>query len=115
MCGNAARISTGRTRRRRPADIDGGESHDDDVAEITLRHGDVITMEGMFQRHYLHSIWPGDDGGASYVDDPRCAGERINLTWRTIVRHLDGSDECRGLICPLAGGGLGWEMNRGFR
>ena len=28
-----------------------------------------------------------------------CQGERINLTWRTIVKHLDGSDECRGMVC----------------
>ena len=90
-----------RTDGHRPADRDGGEGGDD-IVEITLRHGDVITMEGMFQRHYLHSIWPGDDDDPSRVDDVRCRGERINLTWRTIVRHLDGSDECRGLVCPLA-------------
>jgi hypothetical protein len=74
------------------------------VSEITLRHGDIITMEGMFQRHYLHSVWPGDDDNRAHVNHERCRGERINLTWRTIVRHLDGSDECRGLVCPLAAG-----------
>ena len=81
-----------------------GSSRDGIVSEITLRHGDIITMEGMFQRHYLHSVWPGDDDGRAHVNHERCRGERINLTWRTIVRHLDGSDECRGLFCPLAAG-----------
>lgn len=70
------------------------------VSEIILRHGDLMTMEGMFQKHYLHSVWPGDS--KKYVDHELCRGERINLTWRTIVRHLDGSPECRGLMCPLS-------------
>ena len=59
-------------------------------------------MEGMFQKFYLHSVWPGDDVENVHIDDDKCQGERINLTWRTIVRHLDGSDECRGLICPMS-------------
>ena len=72
------------------------------IFEITLRHGDIITMEGMFQKFYLHSVWPGDDIENVHTEDDRCQGERINLTWRTIVRHLDGSDECRGLMCPMS-------------
>lgn len=72
------------------------------ISEITLKHGDIVTMEGMFQKFYLHSVWPGDDVENVHIDDDRCQGERINLTWRTIVRHLDGSDECRGLICPMS-------------
>lgn len=70
------------------------------IQEIILRHGDIMTMEGMFQKHYFHSVWPGDS--QEYMDDPLTQGERINLTWRTIVKHLDGSSECRGKICPLS-------------
>jgi len=70
--------------------------------EIVLRHGDIMTMEGMFQKYYFHSVWPGDR--QDYVDGkhPYAQGERINLTWRTIVQHLDGSEGCRGKICPLS-------------
>lgn len=77
-----------------------GNKYESDISEIILRHGDLITMEGMFQKHYLHSVWPGDSKG--YMNHDLCQGERINLTWRTIVRHLDGSSECRGMACPLS-------------
>lgn len=77
-----------------------GNKYADHVTEIVLRHGDLITMEGMFQKYYLHSVWPGDSMGR--VDHPLCQGERINLTWRTIVRHLDGSSPCQGMTCPLS-------------
>jgi alkylated DNA repair dioxygenase AlkB len=70
------------------------------VHETILHHGDVMTMEGMFQKYYFHSVWPGDS--KDYMDDPLTRGERINLTWRTIVKHLDGSSECRGKVCPLS-------------
>lgn len=68
--------------------------------EQILRHGDLITMEGHFQKHYFHSVWPGDS--KEHTEDQYAQGERINLTWRTIVQHLDGSDECRGKMCPLS-------------
>jgi len=77
-----------------------GKKESSQVDEIILRHGDLMTMEGMFQKYYLHSVWPGDS--KTYMDHEHCRGERINLTWRTIVRHLDGSPECRGLKCPLS-------------
>ena len=70
------------------------------VHEQILGHGDIMTMEGMFQKHYFHSVWPGDS--KDHMDDPYTKGERINLTWRTIVQHLDGSAECRGKVCPLS-------------
>jgi len=60
---------------------------DSETAEIVLRHGDLMTMEGLFQRHYLHSVWPGDS--LDCQEHAACRGERINLTWRTIVRHLE--------------------------
>ncbi|KAL7536757.1 hypothetical protein ACHAXR_012476 [Thalassiosira sp. AJA248-18] len=78
----------------------GKKYESEEAHEIQLRHGDLMTMEGMFQKFYLHSVWPGDS--KKYMDHELCRGERINLTWRTIVRHLDGSPECRGLMCPLS-------------
>jgi len=77
-----------------------GKKYESQLNENILRHGDIMTMEGMFQKYYLHSVWPGDS--TKYLDHELCQGERINLTWRTIVRHLDGSEECRGLKCPLS-------------
>lgn len=77
------------------------DKYDDRVQEVILRHGDILTMEGQFQNHYFHSVWPGDS--KQHMDHPLCQGERINLTWRTIVQHLDGSeDTCRGIQCPLS-------------
>ncbi|CAJ1945981.1 unnamed protein product [Cylindrotheca closterium] len=89
--------------RRKREDEDGNtaqKKHNHDVIEVMLKHGDLMTMEGYFQKHYLHSVWPGDS--KEYMDHPHTQGERINLTWRTIVQHLDGSQECMGKICPLA-------------
>ena len=43
----------------------------------TLQHGDVLTMEGMFQRDCSHRV-------------PRATelcGPRINLTWRRVLAH----------------------------
>eukprot|EP00392_Amoebophrya_sp_AT5.2_P007276 g7290.t1 len=73
-----------------------------EIADLVLFPGDLMTMEGEFQKHYLHSVWPGDD--PSQGEHELTQGERINLTWRKIVRHLDGSaEECKGIKCPLAG------------
>lgn len=74
------------------------------LQEVVLKHGDLMTMEGHVQDYYVHSVWPGDnfwESGASQ-DDPYVQGERINLTWRTIVRHLDGSPACYGKTCPMS-------------
>jgi hypothetical protein len=71
--------------------------------EAELQHGDLMTMEGLHQLFYVHSVFPGDSMG--HGDHPQCQGERINLTFRTITKHLDGSSECRGLACPLSGAG----------
>jgi hypothetical protein len=80
-----------------------GIQHHGGIKELILKHGDLMTMEGMFQKHYLHAVWPGDDTTIPLDgDDPMVQGERINLTWRTIVQHLDGSQHCRGKTCPLS-------------
>lgn len=44
---------------------------------ISLKSGDLMTMEGMMQKHYQHRV-PKE--GRSY-------GPRINLTWRWIKKH----------------------------
>ena len=80
---------------------DKDKDKDNNQRSIVLAHGDLMTMEGMFQKHYFHSIWPGDSKEYMDSNDPYIQGERINLTFRTIVQHLDGSDECRGKVCPL--------------
>mmetsp|Transcript_35766 Transcript_35766/g.86522 ORF Transcript_35766/g.86522 Transcript_35766/m.86522 type:complete len:425 (-) Transcript_35766:3-1277(-) len=89
--------------RRKRDDEDGNTAHEKynhDAIEVMLKHGDIMTMEGYFQKHYLHSVWPGDS--KEYMDHPHTQGERINLTWRTIVQHLDGSQDCMGKVCPLS-------------
>lgn len=47
------------------------------VRNIRLGAGDLMTMEGMTQKHYMHRV-PKEDN---------IQGPRINLTWRWIVRH----------------------------
>ena len=93
-------------RSKQPLQNNGGHIVE---KEVVLKHGDLLTMEGMFQKHYLHSVWPGDSQDyASTTNNhhPLTQGERINLTWRTIVKHLDGSPECRGITCPLVSSNL---------
>lgn len=53
---------------------------------VELGHGDLMTMEGLFQKHWQHRVAP---------ELPQVlVGPRVNLTWRTITAHA-GS-------CPLA-------------
>mgnify|MGYP002803413986 CR=1 FL=1 len=52
------------------------------MATFNLGHGQICTMEGLFQKHYLHQIAKGT------TRQPR-----INATFRTIVEHAAG--------CPL--------------
>jgi len=54
------------------------------IASFTLGHGQLSTMEGLFQKHYLHQI-----AKAGSTNRPR-----INATFRYIVQHAPG--------CPLA-------------
>ena len=48
---------------------------------IPLQHGDVCTMEGLFQKFYEHSI----------LREPASTGRRFNLTLRKIVQHQSSS------------------------
>lgn len=44
------------------------------ACKVALNGGDLLTMEGMTQKHYQHSV-------------PRHKEGRVNLTWRWILKH----------------------------
>jgi len=54
------------------------------ISDVMLGHGDICTMEGLFQKHFLHQVATQ----RSIKDAPR-----INATFRWIVKH--------GRTCPL--------------
>lgn len=60
-----------------------GGKRDVALKSFVVSHGDLCTMEGRFQRHYLHAI----------QRKPEVAEPRINLTWRYITKH-NHSDGC---------------------
>lgn len=64
---------------------DGEKTH----YKVLLGNGDLATMEGMFQKHYLHRV-PKDAS----------QGPRINLTWRWVVKHMPE--------CPMKTPRLRW-------
>lgn len=47
------------------------------MKHVTLGTGDLMTMEGMVQKHFQHRV-PREEN---------VSGARINLTWRWIVKH----------------------------
>jgi len=47
------------------------------TTKISLGSGDIMTMEGMTQKHFQHRV-PKEDN----IDGPR-----INLTWRWVLKH----------------------------
>jgi len=53
------------------------EERERPLKRFTLGNGDLMTMEGMVQKHYMHRV-PKEDG---------IEGPRINLTWRWTVKH----------------------------
>lgn len=53
------------------------EDREDRVQRVVLNTGDLLTMEGMFQKHFQHRV-PRED-----VKEPR-----INLTWRWVKKHI---------------------------
>eukprot|EP00930_Biecheleria_cincta_P047810 TRINITY_DN3320_c0_g1_i1.p1 TRINITY_DN3320_c0_g1~~TRINITY_DN3320_c0_g1_i1.p1 ORF type:complete len:417 (-),score=67.88 TRINITY_DN3320_c0_g1_i1:81-1280(-) len=59
------------------------------TASVKVGHGDLCTMEGRFQRHYLHAV----------NKEPQVKEPRINLTWRWITKHNQADG------CPLCGPG----------
>ena len=69
-----------------------------DVNQIILHNGDLMTMEGLFQKYYQHRVPRSHD-----IDKPR-----INFTWRWIKQHYFYRDNCRlythkgpGIVRPL--------------
>eukprot|EP00931_Biecheleriopsis_adriatica_P075204 TRINITY_DN49127_c0_g1_i1.p1 TRINITY_DN49127_c0_g1~~TRINITY_DN49127_c0_g1_i1.p1 ORF type:complete len:248 (+),score=52.10 TRINITY_DN49127_c0_g1_i1:54-797(+) len=81
----------------------GQEPKREEIVAVELQHGDIMTMEGLHQLFYLHSVWPGDADGQEFqgrenlADDGvgyNVTGARINLTWRNIVAHQE-SCPCR--------------------
>jgi len=47
-----------------------------ELTKVVLRSGDLMTMEGMTQKHFQHR-----------VPKEHCEGPRINLTWRWVLKH----------------------------
>jgi len=65
--------------------------NEDEALQIPLGHGDLLTMEGLFQKYYKHAVWPEDR--QTFRDSPFVKGERINLTLRVIKKHLNGKED----------------------
>jgi len=70
-------------RRRLEARLNWPQDGERPRWRVALGNGDLLTMEGMTQKHFQHRI-PPEDG----VNEPR-----INLTWRWVVQHAP--------YCPL--------------
>ena len=96
---SAADAAIGDGTRRFELRKSGGAPDATALHSIELAHGDLVTMEGLFQTAWEHSVWPGDrmdiitekDGGGG---DKHARGGRINLTWRWIRHHLAGCPCC---------------------
>lgn len=58
-------------------------------SRMVLGDGDLCTMEGMTQKHYQHRV----------PSEHNVEGQRLNLTWRWVVRHA--------LACPAAHNRIG--------
>lgn len=54
----------------------------DSIQRVTLEHGDICTMEGFFQRYYVHQVKKGS-----------AMQPRVNATFRFIAEHDAG--------CPM--------------
>jgi len=53
------------------------ENNEKSLRRVQLGNGDMMTMEGMTQKHFQHRV-PKEDGKD---------GKRINLTWRWVLKH----------------------------
>ena len=51
-----------------------------------LSDGDICTMEGMTQKHFMHRV----------PEEEAPVGQRINLTWRWIAKHTDACQKSQG-------------------
>lgn len=57
---------------------------------MPLSHGDIVVMEGYFQKNYIHELAKSMQPGTR---DPIPGLRRINVTYRWIRNHGD--------TCPL--------------
>ena len=55
-----------------------------EIKQIVLHNGDIMTMEGLFQKYYLHRVPKSYDVSSA----------RINFTWRWIKQHYIYQDNC---------------------
>lgn len=53
------------------------DEHEEGLHRLTVSAGDLMTMEGMCQKHFQHRV----------PKEERVQGQRINLTWRWVVKH----------------------------
>ena len=60
-------------------------------SELWLGHGDLCTMEAAFQQHYRHAVPKSNDP----------CGERINLTWRWVTKHVGACPELDTPSVPI--------------
>ena len=61
------------------------ELEEEQITNVVLKNGDLMTMEGMFQKYYVHRV----------PKEKNVSKERINLTWRWIRQHNFYRDHCR--------------------
>jgi len=59
------------------------QANNNNPISINLKSGDILTMEGLFQRFYFHRIIP-----EYYIEK-----NRVNFTWRWITLHRK-VDQC---------------------
>jgi len=64
------------------------------LKDVMLGNGDLMTMEGLFQKHFLHRV----------PKMPHVVGKRINFTWRWVTAHVRSE-------CTL---GRGWGLGHFF-
>jgi len=72
-------------KRRFELRLNWPEDGEDRYKRIMLGGGDLMTMEGMTQRHFQHRV-PKED---------HSEGPRINLTWRWVLKHNPRCSTCR--------------------
>merc|ERR1712224_448886 len=56
-----------------------------EVTQMLLKSGDLMTMEGMLQKHFQHRV----------PKEENIEGARINLTWRWVLKHRTKCPQCR--------------------
>jgi len=60
------------------------------AGEVMVKNGDLMTMEGLFQKHFLHRV----------PKMPKSKGKRINFTWRWVTGHDKATCKMKHLWAP---------------